>query len=381
MLTVLGWLAASAVVLFLIGEAYRFTRSESSQLLLARHLGLGNPAHVTRLVGRRLREALLRAGVEPDSIQETLVDGRTPPVVWRVGLDPRASRLQLNYLVTRALEKHGAGVLSGREGWADGGVRTLTLQVGLPRRATHDVQVLQIPGERRATPERSGRIAVILFGLGESPATADSFLRVPAPFGVALAPGFKTSREIYRAAHLRGREVVLHLPLEPINYPGVSPGPGTLLVTMKPARAAAQLRRYLGEAEPVAAVANHMGSLATQDMTLMRAVFHELKRSEMPFLHVTPVAGAVCKSLAGDMGISYVEPDVVLDQEARAGAAALDRRWQEALKRARDRGRVVVWIRATPATREWLPRALAPGRLDGASIVPLTSLVRSPEPI
>jgi len=379
-LAVLGWLAASALVLFLIGQTYRFTRSESSQLLLARHLGVGNPAHITRVVGRRLREALIKAGVEPDSISERVVEGRDPPVVWRVGLGPQASRLQLNYFVTRSLEKNGAAVVSGREGWSERGVRSLTLQVGLPRRATHEVQLVQFPGDRPGLVEIP-RIAVVLFGLGDQPAAADSFFRVAAPFGVALAPGLKSSREIFRAAHQRGREVVLHLPLEPINYPGLDPGPGTLLVTMKPAQAAAHLRRYLDDAAPVAAVANHMGSLATQDMTLMRAVFHELRRSHVPFLHVSPAAGAVCKALAGDMGVPYAEPDMVVDLEPLStDQRALDRRWKEALERAHDRGHLVVWLRATRATREWLPRALAPGRLKGASIVPLAALVRSPDP-
>jgi polysaccharide deacetylase 2 family uncharacterized protein YibQ len=272
-------------------------------------------------------------------------------------------------------------VVSGREGWSERGARTLTLRVGLPRRATHELQVVQFPVEGRTRSGAPARIAVVVFALGDQPAAADSFFRVAAPFGVALAPGLRTSREIFRAAHARGREVVLHLPLEPINYPRLNPGPGTLLVTMKPARIAGSLRRFLDDAAPVAAVANHMGSLATQDMTLMRAVFHELKRGELPFVHVSPAAGAVCKALAGDMGIPYVEPDMVIDLEARGNdRARLDRRWKEALRRAHERGRLIVWVRATPTSREWLPQALAPGRLDGASIVPLAALIRSPDP-
>src|SRR6185436_3905765 len=101
------------------------------------------------------------------------------------------------------------------------------------------------------------------------------------------------------------------LPLEPINYPQISPGPGTILVTMKPAQVSSLVRRYLEQADPVAAVANHMGSLATQDMTVMNAVFGELKRAGAPFLHVRPAPGAVCKSLAADLGVPYDEPDAM----------------------------------------------------------------------
>jgi polysaccharide deacetylase 2 family uncharacterized protein YibQ len=76
------------------------------------------------------------------------------------------------------------------------------------------------------------------------------------------------------------------VPLEPINYPQVNPGPGTLLVTMKPDHIETTLRRYIAQAGAVSAVANHMGSLATQDKTVMGAVYDELKREHPPFLHV-----------------------------------------------------------------------------------------------
>jgi polysaccharide deacetylase 2 family uncharacterized protein YibQ len=375
-------LVVSALALFLIAEAYRFTRSESGQMTLARHLGLGDAAHVTRLVGHRLREALEKAGVPPDSVSERVVEGHDPQVVWRVGLRPEASSLQLNYDLSRSLEKQGATVLSGREGWTVHGGRTLILRVGLPRRATHEVQVVQLPHAiGRPAVSEPARIAIVLFGLGDNPAAADSFFRVAAPFAVALPPDLKTSRETLRAAHQRGREVVLHLPLEPINYPQVNPGPGTLLVTMKPARIADDVHHFLDQSRPIAAVANHMGSLATQDMTLMRAVFHELRREDLPFLHVTPAAGAVCKSLAADMGIDYAEPDMMIDQEARSrDTRALEKRWKEVLTRARSRGHLIVWLRATPLTREWLPRVLTPKELGGASVVPLAALIRRPVP-
>jgi polysaccharide deacetylase 2 family uncharacterized protein YibQ len=151
---------------------------------------------------------------------------------------------------------------------------------------------------------------------------------------------------------------------------------------MKPARISSELRRYLGQADPVAAVANHMGSLATQDMTVMKAVYHELKRSGLPFLHVTPAAGAVCRSLAADMGVVYREPDVVVDVETGPDAArTLDRRWSQVLELARARGRLLVMMRATPRHRAWLPRILERERLSGVALVPLSTLVHKPAPL
>jgi polysaccharide deacetylase 2 family uncharacterized protein YibQ len=375
-LRTLGVILASALLLFVLAEAYRYVRSEGGRLALAQSLGLGEPAEITRLVSKRLRVALARAGVAPDSISERIQASRYPQVTWRVGIQSDASLLQTNYVLSRMLEAEGAAVLSGRESWDDHGQAVLALRVGLPRRATHNLEIVRAARSDRPQERDPVRLALVLFGFGEDAARADSFFSLPVPFAVAVLPGAKGSRAIFRAAREGGREMVLHLPLEPINYPQVNPGPGTLLVTMKPSRIAGEVRRHLAEAEPVAAVANHMGSLATQDMTLMRAVYLELRRRDLPFLHVTPVAGAVCKPLAAEMGVVYGEPDAVVDRETRADVRALDRRWRELLAEAQKRGRLTVWMRATPLAWRWLPQALTPRQLGDVHVVPLSALLR-----
>jgi polysaccharide deacetylase 2 family uncharacterized protein YibQ len=82
------------------------------------------------------------------------------------------------------------------------------------------------------------------------------------------------------------------------------------------------------------------------------------------------------------MGITYSEPDAVVDGEARlADPRPLERRWQEILRQARARGRLVVWMRATPLTRRWLAGALTPRLLRDVNVVPLAALIRRPAPL
>jgi polysaccharide deacetylase 2 family uncharacterized protein YibQ len=114
-------------------------------------------------------------------------------------------------------------------------------------------------------------------------------------------------------------------------------------------------------------------------MTLVSAVYRELRRRDLPFIHVQPAAGAVCRPLAAEMGVIYEEPGAVMDVEARAKSAkALDARWDELLKRARTRGRLSVWVRATPLTRAWLLRATTVKRLRGVDLAPLSGVMRRP---
>lgn len=376
---VLGLVAALALGVFVIGEATRALRSDAGRIAIAKRLGLGDRAHLIRIVGKQLRVGLESVGVPRDSVTETPLERGAAPLRWRVGLRPSASLLQANYAITRTLERQGAEVLDGGERWTDDGGQVVRLVVGLPRRPTHEVLLVRARNDPEDTAGDPARVALVLYGFGEDAAMADSFFALAAPFAVAVVPGTKASERILAGARERERELVLHLPLEPLNYPRINPGPGTLLVSMKPRRISATVDRYLDQAGPVAAVANHMGSLATQDMTVMTAVYRELKRRHVPFLHVTPAAGAVCKSLAADLGINYAEADAVVDGEARGdGTKALDRRWAELLETARERGRLVVMLRATPVTRRWLPRVVEPKRLSGVSLVPLASLIDKP---
>jgi len=371
-------LAAAALVVFLGGEAWKLARSDSGRVLLAARLGIGDPARMTQIVGREIRAGLAAAGVSADSVHESLSEGGRAALRWRVGLRPEASLLQANYAITRRVEEQGGAVLSGRERTGNHGETLVTLLVGLPNRATHSVTLVRAPRPEGDAPREPARLALVLFGFADDAAEARVF-QLPVPFAVALAPGMKHSVELFREARRRDRELVLHLPLEPINYPQVNPGAGTVLVTMNDARITGQLRRDFDQSGPVVAVANLMGSLATQDMSVMTSVYSELKRRSVPFLHIEPAAGSVCKRLAADLGVVYDEPDVVLDREVRAkDARALDAAWNAALKEARARGRLLVLVRATPRLLEWLPRATTAKRLGGVSLVPLTAVLRKP---
>ncbi|MFI5371808.1 MAG: divergent polysaccharide deacetylase family protein [Candidatus Eisenbacteria bacterium] len=375
-------LFGAALVLFAAGEAVLMTRTDTGRIRFARTFGFVDQPELTRLVGRQVRRALVAAGIPADSVTERSLEDGAVAVRWTAGLGDGASLLQANYTITRTLEEAGAEVLSGRESHTPQGTTRVTLIVGLPHRPTHELMLIQGPRREEPLERRPTRVALVLYGFGDAASAADSVFAMPEPFAVALLAGGPNSAALFRAAHRRQREVVMLLPLEPVNYPQVNPGPGTLLVTMKPARVAGTVDRYLDQAGAVTAVANHMGSLATQDMTVMTAVYRTLRQHHLPFVHLMPAAGAVCKPLASDMGVAYEEPGAVLDSEPRArDPRVLERRWKTLIDEARARGELTVWIRLTPQSRRWLEHALDRKKMPGVDLVPLASLIRRPPPV
>ena len=375
---VLLLLAVATVLLFVLGEALLIARSETGQIALAHVPGLGDHNRVTQILSKQLRRAMPALGIPEDSLHVGQTGEGPGRLVWRFGLAPDASLLRANYVVTKMTEQRGARVLSARERLGPDGETVVTMMVGVPGRTTHEVLLVRGRYPQGEEPPHTTRLALVLYGFGDDEKLASDIIALRTPFAVALPPGEKSAAPLIKAAHAQWREIVLHLPLEPIHYPQVNPGPGTLLVTMRPARITELVRRYIAQSRPVVAVANHMGSLATQDATVMTAVYRELRRSGLPFVHVAPVAGAVCHDLAADLGVAYEEPDVIVDAETRDDSPkALEKRWRAIIEDAAGRDRMVIWLRATPLTLRWLEPGFH-GIPAGMRMVPLSTVIRRP---
>jgi polysaccharide deacetylase 2 family uncharacterized protein YibQ len=374
-----GAIVGGALLLFVAGELFAWFVSDTGRLAVWRHLHLGDRAHAVRIVGSRIEQGLTRAGIARTAVASEPLAGDGPSLRWRVTLPREAPPLLVNHLITRAVESGGAEVLSGREHADKDGAFVVTLLVGVPGRPTHKVDLVRAVEPAEDAPKPAARLAVLLYASTED----DSLLAAACARDEVFAVGANATGSgkgaPLRAAREHRREVVLFMPMEPENYPRVNPGPATLLVNMPAGRIGQALRREIEVARPVVAVANMMGSFATQDESFMTAVYEELRRSELPFLHVGAVPRAVCRPLAARVGAAYDEPDLNLDGDARRGdVRALDRAWNKVVERAREHGQALALVRVTPKTASWLARAFDRKRLDGVELAPLSTVIRRP---
>ena len=375
---ILGMIAAGVLLLFLAGELFAWATSDSGRLAVWRWLQLGDRAHAVRIVGKAIDQGLSRAGIAHSAIESRVETGTGPSLHWKVMLPRDGAPLMVNHLVTRAVEAGGGVVLSGREQIANDGALVVTMLVGVPGRPTHELEIVR-PGSDDNAPAAAAKVALVLFAATEDESLLVAACARPETFAVAAAATGAGKSPALKAARDQKREVVLFMPMEPENYPRVNPGPATLLVNMTGARIEQSLRREIELAAPVVAVANLMGSFATQDESFMTAVYTELRRAHLPFLHIGAVPRSVCRTLASRVGAAYDEPDVMLDYEARRGSPkTLDVAWSAVLERARKRGNALVLLRVTDRTAPWLAKALSAKRLDGVELTPLSTVIRRP---
>jgi hypothetical protein len=189
----------------------------------------------------------------------------------------------------------------------------------------------------RAEGERAPRLALIIDDFGYSYGeVARAFLELDVDLTITVIPGGAFSRRIAREARAAGKDLLLHLPMEPLEYPEKDPGPGAIFVEQTDEEIRALVREALGRLDDVDGVNNHMGSRAMQDERVVRIVLEEVSSRGIFFLDSKTVSGRIARSIAREIGARSLENDLFWDtgydgpEEIRE---KLDRLMEKALRR------------------------------------------------
>ncbi len=163
-------------------------------------------------------------------------------------------------------------------------------------------------------PPSSGPVvALIIDDIGYDRRMAGKFLTLDVPLTFSVLPKGTFNREIIKAAREKGIEIMLHLPMEPNEYPKINPGPGALLTSMAPDQLIAQLNIDLDSIPYLKGVNNHMGSKVTASSEQMRQIFSILKKRNLFFIDSRTTKETICRSSAHLLKIPFGERDIFLD--------------------------------------------------------------------
>lgn len=160
------------------------------------------------------------------------------------------------------------------------------------------------------------RLVIVMDDLGAGSAPVNKLLALNYPVTFAFWPHGAHTKAGARAAHAKGREILVHLPMEPVGYPKVKPGPNVLLTGMT----TAQIRRTVTEAiraVPYAAgLNNHMGSRFTQHAPGIATVVQVLREQRLFALDSLTHNRSVFSREAKQAGIKSYTRHVFLDVTA-----------------------------------------------------------------
>ncbi len=159
------------------------------------------------------------------------------------------------------------------------------------------------------------KLAIIIDDLGYNSKIASSFIQLGLPLSFSVLPHAPFTKRIAAQVNQEGCELILHLPMEPRNFPSVKPGPGALFLSMDECEILRILDQNLGEVQGVQGVNNHMGSLFTEDEGKMLIVLKELKRRNLFFVDSRTTSDTVGFELAKKIGLPTAGRSVFLDND------------------------------------------------------------------
>jgi len=217
------------------------------------------------------------------------------------------------------------------------------------------------------------RIAIIIDDLGWQMAAAERVIDLPGPVSCAVLPQTPRGVLVANKAHQRGKDVLLHLPLQPISKDGAA-DPGRLTLDMSRRRFAEMFAANL-EAVPFAVgVNNHRGSLLTRHPGHMRWLMEEIAaRDDLFFVDSFTTAQSVALTIATEEGIPARRRDVFLDADASPQRIAAEFERLKAL--ARKHGDAIGIGHPYPATLDFLERELPRLEAEGILLVGIRELV------
>ncbi len=217
------------------------------------------------------------------------------------------------------------------------------------------------------------RIALIIDDLGYSRSQAERAIALPGPVAFAVLPQAPYSSRLAQLAHERGKEVLLHLPMQALDGDRLGPGAITLDTTR------AELERILSAnlvtVPNAVGISSHMGSLVTQHPGHMSWLMEAIDaRGSLYFIDSYTTKASVALRLAREFGIPSIRRDVFLDRDLEQGT--IDTQFERLISLALKRGTALGIGHPYPVTIGVLERRLPRLVEDGIELVSVEELIR-----
>lgn len=161
--------------------------------------------------------------------------------------------------------------------------------------------------------ENSTKVAIIIDDLGNGLKGTEQIFSLKAPLTVAVMPLLPRSKMDAIRAKQAGFEVILHLPMEFNHGNKRWLGPGAITTQMSTEEIKRQVRKDLDSVPYVVGINNHMGSKATADERVMRAVLEVAKERNLFVVDSFTSPHSKMIPLAKKMGVPHARRTVFLD--------------------------------------------------------------------
>lgn len=211
---------------------------------------------------------------------------------------------------------------------------------------TEEIYFLPL-GVKKVETTKKGKLAIIVDDCGYNLDTVRTMTAVEQKITFAVLPYKDFSIDAAELIRSRGKEILLHLPMEPINKSAQSEAK-TIELGMTSEQISSNVINALDNIGRVDGVNNHQGSRATSDETTMREVLKVLSNRGVFFVDSNTYSQTVGHKIARQMGVRTALNNIFLDGDADPNA--IRKRFREAGKYAIANGQYIAICHARGTT-------------------------------
>jgi polysaccharide deacetylase 2 family uncharacterized protein YibQ len=222
--------------------------------------------------------------------------------------------------------------------------------------------------------EKTILVAIVIDDLGQDIKQAKEVLALPGKVTLAVMPGLPHSKNVAELAGQAGREVLLHLPMEPLKNHEKTQSPGTLSTDMTPMAFLNTVSEDVESVPGLVGVNNHEGSALTENKEAMKFLMAELKARNLFFLDSMTNPKSVAYATAIEFGMKAARRDVFLDNEGD-NPSYIRGQLEILAEIAHKNGKAVGIGHPHPATLSELRKWLSETDTQGIEIVPVSRLM------
>ena len=218
------------------------------------------------------------------------------------------------------------------------------------------------------------RIAIIIDDLGYRLDAGRRAVELPGPISFAVLPGTPGARSLAVRAFERGKEVLLHLPLQAM-VSDRNEEPLGIRLDMTRSEFNDTFAAALTSVPHAIGVNGHRGSLLTRHPGHMRWLMEEIQaRDNLFFVDSFTTHESIAIKIADETGVDARKRDVFLDPDQRPETVA--REFERMKQLAVKRGSVIVIGHPHSSTLDLLERELPKLEAEGFELVTISELVR-----
>lgn len=156
-------------------------------------------------------------------------------------------------------------------------------------------------------------VIIIIDDWGNNMAGSEEMLKLPIPLTGAVIPGMPFDKDDAKKLHDAGKEVILHVPLEPEQGKVSWLGPKGITVGMSEEK----IRNLLDEAKEtipyLKGMNNHMGSKAMNDDRIVKNLIKFAAENNLYFVDSGTTKTTLSEKYTKENNLSFLKRDVFLD--------------------------------------------------------------------